>query len=442
MMKQQESKKVLIYSRFTDWSSSSTIAGYSNFYRTNNMFMKSLWLISFLGAIGFCAYLSAESVIEYLEFNVNTEFRYLRESSMALPGITLCPCSSLRSKIGYEYALNYSRRYINSNITSFSQWTEYLDFNELVRHKSTALGGVPEPGFEYDLNYSQTILSCNFGTNNCTNVYPVYDTNYGNCFNFNTDPSDPYRINRVDYADGFRAYVYTGDYKGTSEYSFNIERGNGLRLMIFNQSVTFERNFIQLSPGFCHYIRLRKYVQNSLPDPYSSCQYDDSIDSEIYKRIKARNVTYTESLCINWCIQEQIVKECNCYYSWYLPVDDVTKKCKEYKDVQCADTNYYRISRNPDLLCADQCPSECSLVSYDYMYSFDSMPGAYDQYIYLRGLVNAVLPDIGENNITFDFVRQNVVCVYVYFESLEYSYSSETPSKTIVQLGNNIPQGD
>lgn len=440
MTTKSESKKQRILRRFKEWSELSTIAGYSNFYRTENGFIKALWLVSFIGAIGFCAYLSVLSVMEYLEYNVSTESRYLRESPMTLPGVMLCPSNSLRSSIGNQYALNYSHIKINSNITSVSQWTDYLSFGEIESNKYTALIDVPDNGSLYDLNYSQIFLNCLIGSQNCTDYKyeQFYDTYYGNCFNFNYDTKTPYQMNKVDFADGFRAIVYVGDSLASQHATFNTEDGRGLRLMVFNQTSIEEKHFTRLSPGFCHYIKLRKFVRNSLPAPYSTCEVEDSIDTSIYKKMKQKNNTYTQSLCMSWCMQEQIIKRCGCYYSWLLQVDSVTRKCDNRTDVGCADDEYYRISKNSSLLCPDECPRVCSSVSYDYMYSFDLFPGAFDIYTQYRDKIKRAFPEITDDKLTYNFVRENVVCVYVYFDTLEFSYSNETPSKTIVQLVSDL----
>lgn len=430
-----ENKRQRIIRRFAEWSESSTIAGYSNFYRTEKWLIKALWLVSFLAAIGFCGYLCLQSVMQYLEYDVNTESRYFRDSQMAMPGITVCTANTLRSEVGYEYALNYSRQHINSSITSISQWADFLTPTDIWLQKTSFLGQVPQ-NYDFDLNYSRMILRCQFGSQNCTEFrYGLfYDTYYGNCFNFNSDGANPYEIHKVEYSDGFRVIVYTGDFKGSTENAFNTDSGRGIRLFFFNQTRTEEKNFIRLGPGYCHYIRLRKFVRNSLPAPYSTCQLEDSIDSAIYKRMKARNYTYSQSLCVSWCLQEKIIEKCGCYYNWLLPVDDVTKVCKEKADVECGDDKYYHISSNSSLLCPDQCPMPCSRVSYDYMYSFDLFPGAFDTYTFYKQKIKSLFPEIKEENITDEFVRDNVVCAYAYFDTLDYSYTNETPSKTIVQL--------
>ncbi len=67
---------------FVELSKSSSFHGYPNIFRTKRKTLKLMWIFCFIVSNGFCAYLILKSILEYLEYGVNTQIRVVNQIPM------------------------------------------------------------------------------------------------------------------------------------------------------------------------------------------------------------------------------------------------------------------------------------------------------------------------------------------------------------------------
>ena len=69
---------------------SSTSHGIPNILRAKYRIVKALWAFFFLVSSSICCFLVYKSVIEYLSYEVVTKIRYIKETTVDFPTITIC----------------------------------------------------------------------------------------------------------------------------------------------------------------------------------------------------------------------------------------------------------------------------------------------------------------------------------------------------------------
>lgn len=107
-----------IKQKFVAWSQSSTSHGYPNIFRTKNMIVKMMWLIFFLAGLGVGIYMVIRGIRDYLEWNVSTTIRKIKNESLIFPAISICNINPFVTEAGALYILEHFRKTYNQNISS------------------------------------------------------------------------------------------------------------------------------------------------------------------------------------------------------------------------------------------------------------------------------------------------------------------------------------
>ena len=120
---------------------------------------------------------------------------------------------------------------------------------------------------------------------------------------------------------------------------------------------------INVNPSIHNLIRLDRNSYSQLPQPYSSCTVlDDNTltvpmaNQTMFDLTVQQGLAYTQQFCISVCLQEWVVKICNCnsisfdYTTSTKPLCDSLNGC------------HYTVSTDKSRLsdCKAQCPLECS----------------------------------------------------------------------------------
>ncbi len=98
----------LVREKFLVWVDPVTIHGLPNIFRTKNGTSKIIWIVSTLAATVLCAYLLAQSIIDYLSFQVVTKIDLIEETSAIVPQITICSSHLFVTNSSSGNALFYS----------------------------------------------------------------------------------------------------------------------------------------------------------------------------------------------------------------------------------------------------------------------------------------------------------------------------------------------
>jgi hypothetical protein len=139
------------------------------------------------------------------------------------------------------------------------------------------------------------------------------------------------------------------------------------------------------------------------------------------------------------CYQYFVVKECSCYDYESFPYYDV-RVCYTDKDIECLKNVYTNISSSNDLnqICYPWCPLECDLNNFLTIISTSPYPP--NDY-YLNDIRNDSKVKTKFSNISLISdrkLKENVLKLSIYYETLSYILISETITMTIVDLLANL----
>ncbi len=215
----------------------------------------------------------------------------------------------------------------------------------------------------------------------------------------------------------------------------------GLKVFIENNTCLSDgnKNSISLNGGSINYLSTQRRFSSSLPKPYSDCDIDNTnpgdIDSPIYKLILNSSYQYTQELCIIQFTQQQVIQICNCSIPIYLDLHNVS--CKTDLESDCAiESTHNGLVNSIIPSCIPHCPLECN--SSDFTFSLTSQTSSGIGYAKLIRETPTFLSDFNSTPITVDTASNKFVQLFVYYDSLKYTSSTDTPSMDIVTLLGNI----
>ena len=136
------------------------------------------------------------------------------------------------------------------------------------------------------------------------------------------------------------------------------------------------------------------------------------------------------------CNQKEIIKKCDCYF---LSIDKLNSEipCLNESQLFCATDVYTNFLTKIKEFCAPDCPLECDSMNYQTTANFLQYPSM--QYASKFLMNNPVLQSKFRNEtITYDLIRQSVLCLNVYYDRFFYSEFSQKPKTSILDLISNI----
>jgi hypothetical protein len=224
-----------------------------------------------------------------------------------------------------------------------------------------------------------------------------------------------------------------------------FSRGLGLMIKIENnsfQNVGFSKR-MYISSGFQYYVTIDRQFKTNLPEPYSNCQLDNEFspedyhNSELYKLIAHSPFQYTQQSCFLECFHLYSFKTCGCLDSGLFSLQNFTK-CQ---DLKCADRFFYENYTQDNFVhnyCLPLCPLECNQTEIKTPFTFNHLSGD----IYLESLKRKIILirdfSIDQENLNLDIVKESIVRVNIFYDSLSYTMSTESPKMDVVSLLSNI----
>ena len=211
--------------------------------------------------------------------------------------------------------------------------------------------------------------------------------------------------------------------------------------------IDYGQDGIYVSAGTKAYLALSRQFKSSLPKPYSDCD-DLSINhfnSNLYNLIKQSKYDYTQQFCLSQCLQELVIKTCNCSDSVDFAVLRNVSSCSSTLQVDCALYKaYYEVYFQTDYIenvCIPQCPLECNSSKITYKLSSNQlMPNIY--MTLLQAKPNLKSDFINRSLEDENVILKSVVKLVIFYDSLSYTISEETPQIDIVslisQIGGNL----
>ena len=213
-------KKVL--EEFNQIFSESTLHGIPRILKSKSFLSKLMWVVCFLGATGFCIFLVAMSIDDYLQFNTVVDIAYNSEIPIALPAITICNLNQFQSNSSFEFAKQQQLSDTEDFWKSSYLIDSMLELNETYRDS-----------FSYSLK--ETLLSCHSNSLNCTSAdFKTFFVPFnGKCFSFSYDREHLKLNSRIGKINGFSIELFVGDPRSIPNFIFST----GFRVYISKKDI-------------------------------------------------------------------------------------------------------------------------------------------------------------------------------------------------------------
>ena len=150
---------------------------------------------------------------------------------------------------------------------------------------------------------------------------------------------------------------------------------------------------------------------------------------------------YTQSFCFLQCIQRTILLECNCTDPAINSLFSNSSQCIELSEINCMislsknkilpNNNFYEKN------CQSECPLEC--YSYSFDFSLSSSELIYKNYFdYLISNSTNLSEDLATEKIDAETARRSFAWTNIFYKSLSYEMSCESPQLNLITLFANI----
>ena len=141
-------------------------------------------------------------------------------------------------------------------------------------------------------------------------------------------------------------------------------------------------------------------------------------------------------MCFSQCLQKQIIEKCNCTDPDYLNILDQTiDACKTEEEIECQERVFTKDVISSDFVkdvCLPLCPLECNKTEFKFSLSSTLLVG--DLFIdYINENENLV-NDFRNSSIDSEIARQRIVSLNVFYDSLSYTQTTESPKVDVVSL--------
>ena len=405
------------------------------------------------------SYLIIKSVLSYFAYEVTSVTRIISETPAPFPKVTICNSNAFTTEYAVEF-LNEINSEISPQVNLFGMG-HLKNANYSVK---LALANKLFPLAQYKMNadsfsdqnrtrlshsIDDILLSCIYYGKPCgvKDFNWEFDSRLGNCYAFNSrskfaNKSTPLLQSRVGGSDsGLKLTFYANFHENLTLYN-SFTGDSGLKIRVENN--TFMRDssesVTQIAPGLKTDVIVERFFNDMLPKPYSNCDIDKNRenqfdDSDVYNLIKNSSYVYDEQLCFKQCRQKFYLDNCNCTSARTLSLFDAPK-CVLKDQLKCKDriSDVIFLNQNQTALdqCYAKCPLECDQAFLKTFTSHTKLVG--DSFAdYIRENRN-LSRDFLTKEINSETARESIVKLYVFYDSLFYTMSVESPKTDLVML--------
>jgi len=237
-----EGERILkkIKAKIREWSERTTSHGYPNIFRSSFHEIRIMWLIFTLIATGLCAYMIVKSVMDYLNFEINTKIVIDKEIPSEFPTITICNLNPFYKNMSIPVLSGiFGKNFTELEDLSNDEFKIGLyKFLYLANHHSTS----DEQKKKLGPSLSKMLIYCSFIETNCSlNDFSwKYLIDFGNCFRFNSGydfSNNQIAIKKV-YKEGIWSALHMELYIERSDLLTGYWFSNGGRF-VFNEYLYF-----------------------------------------------------------------------------------------------------------------------------------------------------------------------------------------------------------
>jgi hypothetical protein len=445
---QSDTFKRIIIGSFVD----STAHGIGHIFKRENIFLKFMWLICFLVSAGLCGYFLEISITEYLQHETVTHTEIVTELPAVFPSVSICNENIFANNQYAAKLLNdlFVQSGIISNGSSLTQTYPngiYRDYSFLRYFAGLNAINPSKPSSEkkkLGLTLDQMMISCMYNLVKCSvdDFEWFMDPIYGNCYTFNggRNSSGLYvpdkTATRPGKLNGLTLELYVPQVVDFNFLSFTA----GVHVNIHNKSILpIFFDGIDASVGFQTNFAISKEFISKLPTPFSECTDDLSLYNATYlQAIRSLNVSYRQEDCFTLCYQASVVAKCKCYNPTMPFWRNDTGPCLSYWQANCDIEQFIDFfSQDVGSVCGKDCPLECDMLKYSISTSFMAYPSvAYANFLSNNPNFRSIYSNA--TNASYEDIRNNVLSLNIYYDTLSYMQISEKEKLSTVELVSNL----
>jgi hypothetical protein len=449
--KPSNKKAKIVVETFLSWSQSVTFHCFPKIFKENtHVALRLLWSCIFFSFAGLTFYVLINNILAYFQFSSNTSFQLINERPALFPTVTICDSNPFTTKFAQNLIENLSLSQYGKNIASLSD-KDYIKF-ALFNLSRLVKSHVSDPKFGHDkrkllgFNLSEIILQCTFNQIDCDFTKDfnwIFHYDYGNCFQYNVG------LNLRNESVDLKSVSFGSKKSGLSisigplinANSYSLTTSKGLIVFIHNQTeiLNVYSNALSIEPGKETSIMIDRKIESSLPSPYSECvDLSNGYDSEFYQILTnygANKANYRQFNCFGMCIIQNFIKDsCDCYYT-AIEAFRTSTPCTNSTQIACLNDKIANVTNNMQSFigqCARTvCPLECD--SYEYNTQVTSLDYPSIEFYKLLE-INKTQSKYNIDLSTYDLYKQYFYSLNFYYSSTIYTYVSESPQMTFVDL--------
>jgi hypothetical protein len=410
--------------------------------------------IFLLISYGLASYMTIALIMNYFNYGVTTSIRTIYETPAVFPKVTFCNLNQYATKEAIEFLNSTDTDGLFSSMPNMSfydksqtTWKIILKAGAILMNKTDDF----KKTMGHDLK--DILIGCAFNYVQCTadDFLWSYDSYYGNCYSFNsgfnsTGHPQPLKYSTLaGYSYGLALDLYV-NYNENLDFLNSILGGKGALIRVDNITHVVKHIFdgISVSSGMSTNIALKREFKSMLPQPYSDCvvdqgKYNYISTSDLFNKIKSSPYDYTQSFCLQQCMQQYLNEKCSCGFTTFSTKEIFPDVCDNLNQTGCTLDVYFNDYIPNDYStknCLPKCPKECNSTQITATTtSYELLGNGYFDYI--KGNLN-LSSDFINTSITTETVRKSVVRIFVYYDSLSYTQSEEAPQIDIISLIANI----
>ena len=429
---------------------------------TKYLGLKLFWFFCLIICGSLCGYLLLQTLITYLSYPVYTTTSIVHEMPTLFPKITICNSVQVTTKFAFERI-----REINKEISPQVDIFNYTQISQLSLSAQEKIYWDVFNIFQARINggalsdtisrqklvhsFDDVLVYCYFNFQQCkaSDFVWRWDPLYGNCYVFNSGLNGSYRESVMAGAlFGLQLAFYAGYNENLNLFNsgpfsfFGFTNIYGLNVIIENNTYLSDKkqNVIALNGGTMKYLSMKRRISSKLPNPYSECDIDNveprNFDSPYYNLILNSPYQYNQEMCVTQCMQQKVIEECNCSLPMF--VDLYKRSCQMDSQSWCALYSLWsgKFSKSPIIDCIPQCPLECNSTEYDFSVTSQTLAGL--KYMSLIQQNPVLASDFNMTPISESTSSNKFVQLSIYYDSLSYASSTDTPSMDIVTLLGNV----
>ena len=419
--------------------------------------IKIFSILFLIVSYGLASYTTIKLILGYFDYGVTSTVRTIYETPAVFPKVTICNVNQMTTQYGYEFLKNITNNTFESFPINSSTHDDVVRiFTTQVKSFSLINNLTDDAKKSLGQKLEDSLLSCQFNLVQCypENFSWYFDAIYGNCYSFNSgfnskgerqDTSPSYLAGSFH---GLQIDFYIRSYENFSFFN-SISSGSGAIIRIDNVSHVIDhiKDGIFVVPGTSTYVAINREYKTMLPKPYSDCSIDSddkstNSNSYLYQLIKNSIYDYTQQFCIEQCLMKLDIEMCGCQPSFFKTVINANICFSDY-DINCTINVYYEVflkSNYIQNICYPQCPLEC--YSNKFTYSTSSYDVNGDLYVNKIKNNSQLASDFVTEQINAETVRKSFVRINVFYDSLSYTLSEESPQwdafSLIANIGGNL----